>query len=84
MADETSNYKVMALKKDNVYQVSEWCKGVVVEEIDPVTNQRYPALNVLCGDDVKRASIDDCVVQDTNGEFNVMKPNEFIRRVLDN
>lgn len=67
----------MRLDPELVTVVSVWCGGVVVEEIDPETDARYPALNVQCKDEVKRASLGDYVVKGETGAFDVKGPNEF-------
>jgi hypothetical protein len=67
---------VMRLDPELVTVVSVWCHAVIVEEIDPETGTRYPALNVQCKDEVKRASLGDYVLKGANG-FDVKKPNEF-------
>lgn len=70
----------MKLSPELVTVVSVWCSGVIVEEIDPFDNtKRYPALNVKCGDEVKRASLDDTVIKNRDGTFDVKKPREFLR-----
>lgn len=57
----------------NIREIAEWCEGVVVEEFDPFDDEvRWPALNVPCGDEVKRASIKD-IVMEVNGVFDVIK-----------
>lgn len=67
----------MLLTPELVTIISVWCGGVVVEEIDPFTDERLPALNVQCGEDVKRASLGDWVVKKEDRTFDVMKPNEY-------
>lgn len=70
----------MRLSPELVTVVSVWCGGRIVEEIDPFdSSQRYPALNVQCGNEVKRASLGDTVIKHSDGTFDVKKPNEFIR-----
>lgn len=69
----------MRLSPELVTVVSVWAGAVIVEEIDPENGTRYPALNVQCGDEVKRASLDDYVIKKEDGTFDVKKPNEFIR-----
>jgi hypothetical protein len=56
---------------DNVNAVASWCNGVIVEEIDPFTDERFAALNVQCGDDVKRVSVGGTVVKKEDGTFDV-------------
>lgn len=65
----------MLLTADNVTVVSVWAHAVIVEEVDPTDpERRAPALNVQCGDEVKRASIGDHVVQHSDGSFDVLGP----------
>lgn len=73
----------MQLTPDNVTVVSVWCHGVVVEEIDPETNERFPALNVQCGEDVKRASLKDWVIKKDDGTFDVKQPKAYLRHLLE-
>lgn len=73
--------EAMVLTKETVKVICAWAPAVEVEEINPETDERYPALNVQCGDDVKRASLDDWVVKLENGTFDVKKPHEFLRWV---
>ena len=67
----------MQLNPELVTVVSVWCGGVIVEEIDPETNERYPALNVQCGEEVKRASLGDWIIKREDKTFDVVGPNEF-------
>lgn len=72
--------QAMLLSPELVTVTSVWCSGVVVEEIDPFDDgKRFPALNVPCGDQVKRASLGDYVIKHSDGSFDVKKPSEFIR-----
>lgn len=65
----------MMLSPETVTVVSVWCHAKIVEEIDPHdSSKRYPALNVQCGDEVKRASLGDYVVRLPDGKFDVMGP----------
>lgn len=70
----------MRLSPELVTVVSVWCSGIIVEEKDPFDSTSYPALNIQCGDEVKRAQIDDYVVKREDGTFDVKKPNEFVRQ----
>lgn len=74
MEDDTA----MLLTGELVTVISVWCHGVIVEEINPENGERYPALNVQCGEDVKRASLGDWVVKTGPDTFDVKKPNEFL------
>lgn len=65
----------LLLTADNVQVVSVWARAVIVEEVDPTDPElRAPALNVQCGDEVKRASIGDHVVKHADGSFDVLGP----------
>jgi hypothetical protein len=65
----------MMLSPETVTIVSVWCHAAIVEEIDPFdSTKRYPALNVQCGDEVKRCSLGDYVVKKDDGTFDVMGP----------
>lgn len=77
MGPDGESVTAMRLDPELVTVVSVWCGGVIVFEIDPETQERYPALNVQCGDEVKRASLGDYVVKQENKGFDVKKPNEF-------
>jgi hypothetical protein len=70
--------EAMLLTAETVKVICAWAPAIEVEEINPETSERYPALNVQCGDDVKRASLNDWVVKKEDGNFDVKKPNEFI------
>ena len=77
MAESAHNLTV-----DNAEVIAQWCKGIVVEEIDPDGN-RFPGINVQCGIYVKRASLGDWVVLLDNGDFDVMGPNRFTQWLLE-
>lgn len=71
--DSVDIVQVIALEEDNAQVLSQWARGVVVEEIDPFdADKKYPGLNVQCGDTVKRASLGDCVIKHDDGTFDVM------------
>lgn len=81
-ADNDSNRQVRALTltADNVTVVSVWAHAMAVEEIDPFDGkQKFPALNVQCGDTVKRASLGDVVIKHEDGTYDVKKPFEFMQ-----
>jgi hypothetical protein len=73
----------MLLTRETAKVIAAWAPSVEVEEIDPGTGERLPALNVQCGDDVKRASVDDWVIKKEDGTFDVKKPNEFLQYLVD-
>lgn len=63
------------LTPDNVTVVAVWARALIVEEVDPTDPElRSPALNVQCGDEVKRASIGDQVIKHDDGTFEVLGP----------
>lgn len=67
------------LTGDNVKVISVWAHAVPVEEIDPFDkDSKSPGLNVQCGDEVKRASLGDYVIQHDDGTFDVSKPLSFL------
>jgi hypothetical protein len=70
--------EAMILTRETVSVILEWAPAIQVEEIHPENGERYPALNVQCGDEVKRASLEDWVIKKEDGTFDVKKPNEFI------
>jgi hypothetical protein len=74
----TQEEQAMLLTKETVKVLCAWAPAIEVEEINPETGERYPALNVQCGDDVKRASLEDWVVKKEDGTFDVKHPNEFL------
>lgn len=70
--------QAMLLSPELVTVVSVWCGGRIVEEIDPFeSSNRQPGINVLCGDEVKRASLGDYVIRKEDKTFDVVKPNAF-------
>lgn len=80
-ADNDSDRKVRALTLtgDNVTVISMWAHAMAVEEVDPFDEkQKFPALNVQCGDAVKRASLGDVVIKHGDGTYDVLKPFEFM------
>lgn len=77
MGPDGESVTAMRLEPELVTVVSIWCHAVIVEEIDPITQERFPALNVQCKGEVKRASLGDYVIKKETGAFDVKKPNEF-------
>jgi hypothetical protein len=69
----------MQLSQENIKTVAAWAGAIEVEEIDPFNDtQRYPALNVQCGDTVKRAGLGDYVIRNSDGTFNVLGPRAYL------
>jgi len=78
--DSIEIVRALVVEADNASVLADWCDGVAVEEIDPFNaNIKFPALNVPCGDNVKRASLGDYVLKHDDGSFDVKKPIEFAR-----
>jgi hypothetical protein len=76
--DSVEKVKALMLTGDNVTVVSAWAKALIVEEIDSLDpEQKFPALNVQCGDEVKRASLGDYVIKHEDGRYDVKRPIEF-------
>lgn len=73
----------MRVSSETVETIAAWADGIEVEEIDPSSGQRLPALNIQCGEDVKRASLGDWVVKKEDETFDVMGPNEFLHSHFD-
>lgn len=72
----------MQITAETVNAVAVWCNGIVVEEIDPeYSEKRYPALNVQCGDDVKRASLGDYVIKRKDGTYDVLGPMAYLASI---
>ncbi len=82
MAGNNPVDEAFVLIHDNVNTVAEWCKGIIVEEINPETDERYPALNLQCGEDVKRASLGDWIVKKEDGTFDVTKQGDFLQALM--
>lgn len=70
----------MLLTEELVGVIAAWSGGVQVEEINPENGERYPALNIQCKDEVKRASVGDWVIKEGDF-FDVKKPNEFLHHI---
>lgn len=51
--------------EDNGAELAQWCRGKLVEEIDPVDPElKSPAINVQTKDGVKRAHVGDYIGYD--------------------
>jgi hypothetical protein len=72
--------QVMHLSEELVATAVVWTRGLLVEEIDPLDDtKRQPGINLVCGTDVKRASLGDYILKHSDGVFDVKKPGEFKR-----
>ena len=76
MGPDGERVTAACLEPETVLVIAQWCFGATVEEIDPFSGERFPALNVQCKNEVKRASLYDYIVREKNG-FDVMKPASF-------
>lgn len=77
--DKYGKESAMLVSPELVTIISVWCGGIIVEEINPETDERYPALNIQCGEEVKRASLGDWVIKKEDRTFDVMGPNEYLQ-----
>lgn len=69
---ENHNIVVEAIlvNEDNVEDVAKWCRGELVEEIDPVHPQEKQwGINVMTAQDMKRASLGMYVIKFGNHFF---------------
>lgn len=77
--DSDKRVAAMTLTGGNVTVVATWVNAVIVEEVDPFDSEkRFPALNVQCGDQVKRASLGDKVIKHDDGTYDVLTPMAFL------
>lgn len=61
------------LTAGNAEELAEWCNGIVVIEHDALDHSvSSPGINLQCGEEVKRASVGDTIVNN-NGTFSVIK-----------
>lgn len=58
----------------NASDIAEWCGGNLVIEHDALDHSvTSPGINLLCGEEVKRASVGDIVIRNNDGTFSVFK-----------
>lgn len=56
--------EAVLVNEDNVKDVAQWCKGELVEEIDPVHPQEMQwGINVMTAQDMQRASLGMYVIK---------------------
>jgi hypothetical protein len=66
------------LSELNAAEIAQWCQGSVVTEHDALDHDRtQPAVNVQCGDIVKRARLGDMVIRKNDGTFDVFQQPKF-------
>lgn len=67
-------YEARTVTSGNASEVAEWCEGVLVTEINALDHSAtQPGINVLCGDQVKRASLGSIIMKLHDGTFDVLK-----------
>lgn len=72
--------QAMQMSPELATVISVWCRGQVVEEIDPFDNSnRFLAINLATREGVSRASLGDYVIKHGDGTFEVQKPGAFER-----
>jgi hypothetical protein len=58
------------LTASNADELAEWCEGQKVIEHDALDrNKTSPGINLLCGSEVKRASVGDTIIRRNDGTF---------------
>lgn len=65
------------LQESNAAELAMECGGMLVEEIDPFTNEKTPGINVPTQLGNIRASAGDYIVKNWMGQFSVEKPTKF-------
>lgn len=75
--DSAERVDAEVLTGENVNVLANWADAVITHEIDPFSDDRYPALNVQCSAEVKRASMGDYVIRHEDGGFDVLSPLIF-------
>jgi hypothetical protein len=69
---------VARVTQDNAPEVTQWCGGDLIEEIDPFNQERQYGINVPTEMGRERASAGDYIFQlGGKGSFQVSKPNAF-------
>ena len=69
-----SEFESLTVTSANAEALAEWCGGTLVEEHDALDHGKtQPGINVLCGDDVKRASLGDTIIKHSNNTFDVIR-----------
>lgn len=60
------------ITESNVYEISVWCQGKLVEEVDALDPTiKHKAINIQCGDEVKRAHVGDTVIRNHDRTFQI-------------
>lgn len=61
--------EAVRLTPENAEEVAEWCRGYLVEEIDPFSGERFPGINLPTYLGVARVSCGDYVVKHEGDNF---------------
>lgn len=70
--DEEAWVEEHQLTPESATEIALWCGGKLVEEIHPFTGEKTPGINVPTIRGVKRASVNDWVVLNMYGDFEVV------------
>lgn len=65
------------LTEDNTSELARLCGGRVVQEIDPTTEARYPAINVPTLGGTRRLGLGDYLVRHANYTWMVVEGSIF-------
>lgn len=63
---------------DEARNIAHICAGRVVEEIDPLTGEKTPGINVETLRGVKRASNTDYIIENVYGEYEVVNEKTYL------
>lgn len=77
---EGGEVEVNQLTKDNATELTLWCEGVQVEEMDAFDSSKtYAGINVPTQFGIQRASEGDFIVRGSNGDFWPCAPWRFAK-----
>jgi hypothetical protein len=80
ISSDGEQVQAMRLDPELVTVLSVWCHGNIVEEIDPFSGEKFPAINLRTQHDtVSRANLGDYVIKHEDGSFEVRKPGAFLQ-----
>lgn len=75
---EPGDVHVNQLTKDNATELTLWCGGVQVEEMDAFdASKKYVGINIPTQFGIQRASEGDFIVRGDNGDFWPITPWRF-------
>lgn len=62
------------LTSENAVDLAKWCRGRIVAEEDAISPSiTTPGINLLTNEGVKRASVGDTIIRNSDGTFSVYK-----------